>query len=202
MHVVGSAISSAVRRPGRVVMNPGKPPREPAATRVLSYLCAALIALIAIFLSIQVIGRYALRNPPEWTEELARVAFVYATFLGGALAVARRAHLGIDLLTLAMPTRPRALFQVAWRILACVVLVIVAWKGYELVERLWNQPLTSVPFSKGFMFAAVPIGLALTLIYEIGRIVAEWRIFVTGADPHGEDEIVGRAKSLIGDRES
>ena len=54
---------------------------------ILGYFCAALIAVMAIMMAIQVIGRYALQNPPDWTEELARVFFVYATFFGAALAV-------------------------------------------------------------------------------------------------------------------
>ena len=65
---------------------------------------------MAVLMSIQVIGRFVFQHPPEWTEELARVAFVYATFLGGALAVSRGAHLGIDILAdaLAAAGRPRS----------------------------------------------------------------------------------------------
>ena len=72
-------------------------------TRVLEYVCAALLAAMAILLIIQVFSRYALQNPPDWTEELARTVFVYATFVGGALAIARNAHLKIDSLVLLMP---------------------------------------------------------------------------------------------------
>jgi len=159
-------------------------PAKHAATRFLTYLCAGLIALVGIFLGIQVAGRYLMHSPPEWTEELARLSFVYATFLGSALAVARRAHLGIEIFVLALPPRPRAIFQIVWRTVACVVLCVVAWKGYEIANRMWGQPLTSVPISKGAMFAAVPIGMVLMLFYEIGRIVAEWRVFRTGVDPY------------------
>jgi len=165
-------------------------------TRLLSYVCAALVAFMVFAMSVQVIGRYALHNPPGWTEELARVAFVYATFLGAALAVARRAHLGIDLVANALPVRLRAGFQIVWRLIACTVLGIIAYQGYFLVERLSSQPLTSVPISKGFMFAGVPIGCAMMLLYELGRLVREMRIFSTGVDPDGDD-VVGRTQFIV-----
>ncbi|MGE0502292.1 MAG: TRAP transporter small permease [Rhizobiaceae bacterium] len=166
------------------------------ATRVLGYICAGLIAFMAFAMSVQVIGRYAVHNPPDWTEELARVAFLYATFLGAALAVARRAHLGIDLVANALPVRARAAFQISWRLLACACLAVIAYQGYFLVQRLSGQPLTSVPISKGFMFAAVPVGCALVLVYELGRILTEIRVLRTGVDPH-HDAVAARTTFIV-----
>lgn len=165
-------------------------------TMLLGWICAALVAAMTILMTIQVVGRYVMHNPPGWTEELARVAFVYATFLGAALAVARHAHLGIDLINNALPVRVRAAVQVGWRLVACAVLGVVAYQGYFLVERLSGQPLTSVPVSKGFMFAAVPIGCAITLIYELGRIVHEVRV-AAGRDDEGSPGPVPRVEFIV-----
>lgn len=162
----------------------------------LSHVCAALVAFMTFAMSVQVMGRYLLHNPPGWTEELARVAFVYATFLGAALAVARHAHLGIDLVSNALPIRIRAGFQIAWRSIACVLLAIIAYQGYFLVERLSVQPLTSVPISKGFMFAGVPVGCAIMLLFEIGRLAREVRTVATGVDPD-EENTVGRTRFIV-----
>jgi len=166
-------------------------------TRLLGYLCAGLVAIMAILMAIQVIGRYALHNPPGWTEELARVAFVYATFLGAALAVARRAHLGIDLLSGLLSVRGHAALQIAWRLVACAVLAVAVYQGNLLVQRLSGQPLTSVPISKGFMFAAVPVGCAVVLIYELGRIVREARNIVSGTDGGDGPGTLPRADFMV-----
>lgn len=154
-------------------------------TRLLGHVCGALIATMAVLMSIQVIGRFVFQHPPEWTEELARVAFVYATFLGGALAVSRGAHLGIDILADALPPRASAILELAWRLLAAVVLVLIIWHGYRLVDRLSTQPLSSVPLSKGWMFAGVPIGCALMLVYEVQRIRIVIRSLRQGRDLPG-----------------
>lgn len=160
---------------------------------ILGYFCAALIAVMAIMMAIQVIGRYALQNPPDWTEELARVFFVYATFFGAALAVVRKAHLGIDVFARLLPLRARILFDIGWRLLACVILIIIVYQGYFFVERLSSQPLSAVPISKGYMFAGVPLGCVFILFYEILRIRYQAHYLKTGEDPKGEFKDPGAA---------
>jgi TRAP-type C4-dicarboxylate transport system permease small subunit len=65
---------------------------------VLALLLAALLAVIVLAVTWQVISRYVLGNASGWTEELARFLLVWVGLFGGALAYHRRLHLGIDLL--------------------------------------------------------------------------------------------------------
>ena len=70
--------------------------RRSPVTRGLEGLCALMLASMVVLLFIQVVGRYGFENPPDWTEELARMVFIYLTFVGGALAIVRNAHLRIE----------------------------------------------------------------------------------------------------------
>ena len=145
-------------------------------TRVLEYVCAALLATMAILLIIQVFSRYALHNPPDWTEELARTVFVYATFVGGALAIARNAHLKIDSLVLLMPQNVQPWVRLFTNTVAIIFLGCVLYYSSSMLPRLAFQPLTSLPFlSKAWFFAAVPVGCSLMLIYELHRVWVEIR---------------------------
>jgi len=136
--------------------------------RLLEYVCAFLLAAMVVMLGIQVIGRYALQYPPEWTEELGRTAFVYVTFIGSALAVARQAHLRIDAALKLLPPTGQAWTWVLIHILSIVFLVFVIYQSSILLPSLAFQPLTALPFlSKAWFFAAVPIGCSLMLVYEI-----------------------------------
>ena len=89
------------------------------------------------------------------------------------------------------------MLQVAWRLLACVLLGLIVYHGYLLVDRLSSQPLTSVPVSKGFMFAAVPLGCLFVLAYELRRIAYQLRFLRTGSDPAGEHSISPRTDYLV-----
>jgi TRAP-type C4-dicarboxylate transport system permease small subunit len=146
----------------------GAPVISGPGTRLLEYVCAFLLAAMVVFLFIQVLGRYALQNPPEWTEELGRTAFVYATFVGAALAVAKNAHMRIDAVVKLLPAAAQAWMQVLIHLIAITFLIFVVYQSAILLPSLAFQPLTSLPFlSKAWFFAAVPIGCSLMLVYEV-----------------------------------
>ena len=149
----------------------GKPlkARSPV-TRGLEHLCALLVAAMVALLSIQVVGRYVFADPPDWTEELARMVFIYLTFVGGALAIVRKAHLRIETLHERLSPRTKILLDIVLALVGVIFLAVTVYFSIGLLERLSHQPMTSVPISKAFMFAAVPVGCALMLAYELLRI--------------------------------
>jgi len=145
-------------------------------TRLLEYICATLMALLVLFLFIQVFARYALQSPPDWTEELARTVFLYATFVGGALAVARNMHLKIDSAVKMLPLRGQAWMRLTTNIIAIVFLSFVLYQSAIMLPKLAFQPLTALPFlSKAWFFASVPIGCGLMLVYELHHTWVEIR---------------------------
>ena len=145
-------------------------PRRSPVTRGLEHLCALLVVVMVVLLSIQVVGRYVFANPPDWTEELARMTFIYLTFVGGALAIVRNAHLRIESLHERLSPRSRTLLDIGLAMVGVTFLAITVYYSIGLLGRLSHQPMTAVPISKAFMFAAVPVGCVLMLIYEILRI--------------------------------
>jgi TRAP-type C4-dicarboxylate transport system permease small subunit len=145
-------------------------PRRSPVTRGLEGLCALLVAAMVVLLSIQVVGRYGFENPPEWTEELARMVFIYLTFVGGALAIVRNAHLRIESLHERLSPRRKTMLDIALTLVGVMFLAVTVYYSVGLLGRLSHQPMTSVPISKAFMFAAVPVGCGLMLVYELLRI--------------------------------
>jgi TRAP-type C4-dicarboxylate transport system permease small subunit len=125
---------------------------------------------MVVLLSIQVVGRYVFANPPDWTEELARMTFIYLTFVGGALAIVRNAHLRIDSLHSRLSPRSKTALDIALAMVGVIFLAVTVYYSIGLLSRLSHQPMTAVPISKAFMFAAVPVGCALMLVYELLRI--------------------------------
>ena len=144
-------------------------PRSPV-TRGLEHLCALLVAAMVVLLFIQVVGRYVFDDPPDWTEELARMVFIYLAFVGGALAIVRNAHLRIETLHERLSPRTKTLLDIVLALVGVIFLAVTVYYSIGLLGRLSHQPMTSVPISKAFMFAAVPVGCALMLVYELLRI--------------------------------
>ena|SRR5438105_8304044 len=144
--------------------------RRSPVTRGLEGLCALMLAAMVVLLFIQVVGRYVFEDPPDWTEELARAVFIYLTFVGGALAIVRNAHLRIDSLHERLSPRMKTILDIALVSIGIVFLAVTLYYSIGLLGRLAHQPMTSVPISKAFVFAAVPIGCALMLVYELLRV--------------------------------
>src|SRR5262249_38740283 len=132
--------------------------RRSPVTRGLEHLCALLVAAMVVLLSIQVVGRYAFADPPDWTEELARMTFIYLTFVGGALAIVRNAHLRIESLHERLSPRSKTMLDIALTLVGVIFLGATVYYSIGLLGRLSHQPMTAVPISKAFMFAAVPVG--------------------------------------------
>src|SRR5436190_15518230 len=89
--------------------------RRSKVTRGLEGLCALMLAAMVVLLFIQVVGRYVFENPPDWTEELARTVFIYLTFIGGAVAIVRNAHLRIESLHDRLSARARTMLDIVLR---------------------------------------------------------------------------------------
>jgi TRAP-type C4-dicarboxylate transport system permease small subunit len=134
-------------------------------------LCALMLGVMVVLLFIQVFSRYALSDPPDWTEELARAVFIYLTFVGGALAIARNAHLKIQTLHERLAPATRQTLDIVLTIVGALFLAVVVFHSVTLLRQLAHQPMTSVPISKAFVFAAVPVGCSLMLAYELRRLI-------------------------------
>lgn len=60
----------------------------------------AMVGMISlvVLVTIQVVARYVLQVATPWTEELARYAFLWTTYLGSAMCFSKKKHVVIDLI--------------------------------------------------------------------------------------------------------
>ena len=67
---------------------------------LFAYQLVAAITLVVLIAAaaIQVVTRYVMAQPPGWTDELARFAFVWCSALGAVVALDKGMHAGITLL--------------------------------------------------------------------------------------------------------
>ena len=67
--------------------------------KVFRIFLASLMALMVLCVTWQIVSRYVLSDPSQWTEELARFLLIWIGLLGGAYAYHVKMHLGLDLLS-------------------------------------------------------------------------------------------------------
>lgn len=135
---------------------------------------AAAIGTMVVAALLQVISRYVFNSPLGWTEELAKFLMVWWTFLGVAVLAFRGKLLAIDALLLALAPRIAHLTLALAQFFSAVVMAWLAWLGVRLVNLAGTQitPALDVPYA--FIYASLPIGLAIAVagfLYRAGRHV-------------------------------
>ena len=139
----------------------------------VEWLCLVLMAVLVIDLMLGVFSRYVLFSTFTWYDEIARACFVWVVFLGGAVGVKRGAHFGLHLLIDRLPERAR---HVATLITPAVIIAFsgaLVVQGLEFLEFGRFQQLPVMGISKAWVYAAMPVGGLLMILYSLQNL---WRM--------------------------
>lgn len=166
---------------------PGSPTGGPAflrarwllerVDRATMYAVIAAMAVMTGLVVTQVVFRYAFASAIDWSEEVARLAFVWAMFLAIPHGIRRGVHVGIDALFVKFPDAWQdGLFRTT-SILAAVLMSVVFWFAWEVTIYTWPEMmptlnLTAAVYYVAVLLAAVHCVLHLILLAWGGR--ATW----------------------------
>lgn len=136
-------------------------------TNIPEAICGLAMLAITVILFAGVIWRYVFVDPLSWTDEIARVLFVWLSFVGAAVGIKRGIHSAVDIFEARLSLRwqqASALFAVA--VMAVMAGVLVYTGATEtIVSTKEVLPVTSL--SRAWQFAAVPVSGLLMLIYLV-----------------------------------
>jgi tripartite ATP-independent transporter DctM subunit len=158
------------------MLGPVLPPAKGPVARALEVaiaIAASLVlvaSLVVVFIS--VISRYFFNDPLEWAGEVSGTMLVTIGFFGGALALARREHLGV----VALRSRLRGWAKdvnealIAW--LVAVVSVALCWSSKAILDAVAGQSTASgVPEAFNFYPVLVSGGvMAVFAITDLARL--------------------------------
>ncbi len=140
--------------------------------RALKYALTLLSVILTVSVFLQVLIRFVFKYPLPWTEEVARIAFVYCVFIGATIAVRQNSHLHVDALLVVLPKKVASALVFLGMLLVGVFLVSVTWQGIVLVRATGVQmtPVMQVPFKH--LYLILPISGALMLLFLAANMLA------------------------------
>jgi tripartite ATP-independent transporter DctM subunit len=149
---------------------PQRPLPERAAAAIVAVLCALILAGGVGVVFLDVIFRYFLSNPLQWSDEVAIAVLVAITFLGAALALYRSEHLGMGTLrnTLTGRWADRADGFSAWIIL--LVSVCLTWSAVPLLESVAGQTTVSGLMPASIEYWPLPVGGAVMSYFALFQL--------------------------------
>jgi TRAP-type C4-dicarboxylate transport system permease small subunit len=91
----------------------------------------------------EVIGRYFLKIPSDWQDELSVFLLVGATFLSAGWIQARRGHVGIDALAHILPPALDRARRFLADLASLAFCAFFCWKSWTLLQEAWEDGQTS-----------------------------------------------------------
>ena len=120
---------------------------------------------------VNVVCRYVLSSPIPGSDELATLAFTWATFLGAILGIRLQLHLGIEFVTRLLPNRLQAACGLLVSVIIAAFSCLLFLYGLKIMAtaHLKLTPVLQWPYT--WVYLAVPVGAGLMLI-RLGPIVS------------------------------
>jgi TRAP-type C4-dicarboxylate transport system permease small subunit len=135
-----------------------------------------LMVLMACVSFYQVVTRFVFEQPSTWSEVTSRSLQIWMVYLGLVAAFRVGALISIDLLIERVRGAPRLVLLAAIAGLSLGVLGMMFWYGWDMAWRVRGQMLAGVsnPFSDSgisiaWVYAAVPVGAALSAVAVLAR---------------------------------
>ena len=143
--------------------------------RALKVLLTVMAIAMIVIGFMQVFFRFVLKSPLTWSEEMIRYIFVWTTFLGVPVGVARNGHASFDILQKKVPEKHQRGYQTLLLVLAGIMFVALVVLGIPFAQKNATQMTPAMHIPYAYVIAAVPTGGAVGVLYVIHCICELYR---------------------------
>jgi len=130
------------------------------------YFLSLALAVMTIMVIAQILFRYVIEFPLDWSEEIARFLFVWIIYMGASLAIKKHQHLKIEAGLYLFPRRLRPWVGLVGNFLFIAFALVMLYDSIQHLYRIsWTRPQVSpaLMISMGFAYGAIPVSLALMI---------------------------------------
>jgi TRAP-type C4-dicarboxylate transport system permease small subunit len=133
--------------------------------------CAMMIIASSLGMY-QIITRFILEQPAEWSEVLIRFSLVWMVFLGIPMAFRQGAMVSVDVIyRWSSPRLKRVLDWVVF-IAAMVLVLVIIWWGWDYANRGKVQTVIGLEsISMFWAYLALPVGGVFCIVGLIGNLI-------------------------------
>ncbi len=123
--------------------------------------------LLAFTVFLQFFTRYVLNNSLPWTEEGARYLLIAVAFLGGGLAVRRRAHIAVEFFHNTLPLGASNLLLLVADLISIAFYAYAAWLAWLMVGLMGTQQMAVIDLPMSWLYATVLAGLGVMALRSV-----------------------------------
>jgi TRAP-type C4-dicarboxylate transport system permease small subunit len=147
-------------------------------TSGFAMIAACAMMVIAASLGVfQIITRFVLEQPAEWSEILIRFSLIWMVFLGIPTAFRQGAMVSVDVLYRWSPPRIRRALDWVVCLAALALIAIIIWWGWDYAQRGSVQTMAGLEgVSMFWAYLAMPVGGLFCVIGIIGNLLDPIRL--------------------------
>lgn len=136
---------------------------------------AGAIAMMAVASALgmfQIITRFVLEQPAEWSEILIRLSLIWMIFLGIPTAFRHGAMVSVDVLYRWSPVRLRRVLDWAVATASMGLILVILWYGWDYAVRGRVQSMAGLESISMFWgYLALPVGALFCILGIIGNLI-------------------------------
>jgi len=153
---------------------------------VLMVMCGVLCFGFSLSVTADIVTR-TIGHPWLWLQEATSTLFIYAIFLGAAVATRRNDHLYLTAISESMHGVSRLIVEVTLRIVVLAVAACLIWYGYQNYLRGFGSFRLPSGTPIASLYAIIPISGVLIALFTVEQLVNG---IVNGFDhPEPRDEL-------------
>lgn len=137
----------------------------------------SFLGLIGVVL-LQVIARLFLPQAPVWTEEMARVLFIYSTSFAVGLAVKERAYVSVDLLQKVLPDSFQLYVRGIIYIMIIFFMSLITYYAIDFVKIGNFQTSSALQIRTLYFYMAIfiaPLFIGIYYLFALGQLISSHR---------------------------
>jgi TRAP-type C4-dicarboxylate transport system permease small subunit len=139
---------------------------------VLEWMVAMLVFLLALIVFGQFVDRHFFSLNIAAPDQYARVALVWLTFIGFAIAVRNGLNIRVDLIDARLPRRARKTLEILFDAVMLFLFGLLMVHGWRVVEVGKGQVLLGTVLTAAQQSAALVVACAVMILFVGLRLVA------------------------------
>jgi len=137
---------------------------------ILMMLCGALCFGFSMSVTADIVTR-TIGHPWLWLQEVTSTLFIYAIFVGAAVATRRNDHLYLTAISEAMRGTPRLIVEIVLRAVVLGVACCLIWYGYLNYLRGFGSFRLPSGTPIASLYAVIPLSGVLIALFTIEQLV-------------------------------
>lgn len=150
---------------------------------------ALFLMIIVSTMAAQVFARYVFGAPFQWSEEVARLALIWLTFISAAFVMAERRHIAVDVISSRVGNGGKLFVECMSYVVVAITCLLLLIGGANFVWYVGKVGSPALGVPKSWWYGAGMAGLLLMAVHSVVNLLQVW---MTGKplprEPHVEEE--------------